>query len=167
MKCTLFPRTRSLASGFASALCLGPHSSSAAKGVAAGKTTFFEIYSCYPHLHGRQQTNAVFWGQLQSRYLLISLIMSRLPYTRLHNKLRHKAALVGMFIRCLKAYFCPVFMFLSKQVSLVTSRNPMTTTSAELTNASAALVSVSLRRRPSAREGHKQSAQPFKKLKRC
>lgn len=109
-KCTLFPRTQSLASGFASAPCLSPHSSSAAKGVAAGKTAFFyEIYSRHPHLHGRRQTNAVFWGQLQSGYLLISLIMWRLPCTRLHNKVHHKTTLVGMFRRCLRAYFCPVF----------------------------------------------------------
>lgn len=60
----------------------------------------------------------------------------------------------GYVYKGLKAYFCPLFMvFLSVYKRFPpTSRNPMTTTSAELTNASAALLSVSLTGELSVRE---------------
>lgn len=74
--------------------------------------------------------------------------MSGLPHACLHKILNQKTAPVGMLKRCLKAYLSPWFR-LCGQFSPLTSKNPMTTTSAESMKALAASVSVSVGRAPS------------------
>lgn len=63
----------------------------------------------------RQRANkcCFFGGHLQSHCLLISLIVWSLPCTRLRNKLSRKTTLMGMFIRCLKDYICPLIFDVS------------------------------------------------------
>lgn len=109
------------------------------------------------------QTSAVFWEPSLSHSQLICLIMSGLLHACLHNKLSHKAGPVGSFKRCPKSLFEPMvetlFFFLHMHFSFLTSRNPMTTTSAEAMKASVALVSVSRGRALSEKERHERRSQ--------
>lgn len=158
-KCTLFPRTQSLASGPRLA---SPRLGSSQQRRRQPCQRCGRRKSCIllrnlfiSPSSPRQMANkcCISQGQLQSRSSLISLITSSSPCTRRHYKLSRNNHRCGRVYESESIFPPSVQMF---QKSVATSRNPMTTTSAESMNAPVALASV--RRRGGLSEREPQTA---------